>query len=360
MCKIYNSIGSLTTLKTHLDRHKINEFKSLKDVIEFKDSFSYLRQKIISMHENLIEHEQKMLILDLEQLNTTLESQKLQKEKELNDEIDKLKELLKTSTDLLTSTNFQRFIKHLKQLYYRSKIHCKQSNLDSKVKRSIRKLVKLRKEKNNRYQSIILHFDDAVKQSCEHPLTELERKNAILEELSPFIYGALGEQKVVEVLEGLPDEYFLINDFSISFSRPIYHRQDNDYIKSIQIDHILIAPSGVFLIETKNWSEKSLENLSLRSPVKQIKRTSFVLFKILSELSDSDFHLDKHHWGDKKIPLRNLIVLTHSKPKEEFQYVKILTLNELIRYVKYFQPTFSNIETQRITDYLLDILNNSD
>ncbi|QLH48311.1 MAG: NERD domain-containing protein [Bacteroidota bacterium] len=68
------------------------------------------------------------------------------------------------------------------------------------------------------------------------------------------------------------------------------------------MDHILVSPSGIFLIETKNWSEKSLESLSLRSPVQQIRRTSFVLFKLLNnEMSNYHLRLDRHHWGDKNI-----------------------------------------------------------
>ena len=166
----------------------------------------------------------------------------------------------------------------------------------------------------------------------------------------------MGEQKVVKTLEALPDEYFLINDFAVSFSPAIYNIQEKDYIKSIQIDHLLVAPSGIFLIETKNWSEKSLENLSLRSPVKQIKRTSFVLFKLLNnEMSNFHLRLDKHHWGDKKISIKNLIVMTNAKPQEEFQYVKILTLNKLLGYINYFKPTFSINETQRIADFILRI-----
>ena len=136
----------------------------------------------------------------------------------------------------------------------------------------------------------------------------------------------------------------------------IYNRQENDYIKSIQIDHLLVAPSGIFLIETKNWSEKSLKNLSLRSPVQQIKRTNFALFRLLNnEMSNFHLDLDKHHWGDKKISIKNLIVLTNTKPKEEFQYVKILMLNELLSYIYYFKPIFSSIEAQRIAEFLLKI-----
>ena len=60
------------------------------------------------------------------------------------------------------------------------------------------------------------------------PLKELERKKAIIDEVNNFIYGALGEQKVVKELENLSDEYFLINDFCLSFRKPIFNRQEND------------------------------------------------------------------------------------------------------------------------------------
>lgn len=47
--------------------------------------------------------------------------------------------------------------------------------------------------------------------------------------------------------------------------------------------------------------------------------------------------------------------MINTKPKEEFQYVKVLTLNELLGYINYFKPIFSINETQRITDFLLSI-----
>ena len=160
----------------------------------------------------------------------------------------------------------------------------------------------------------------------------------------------------MKTLETLSDEYFLINDFAVSFSPAIYNRQENDYIESVQIDHILVGPSGIFIIETKNWNQKSLDNISLRSPVAQIKRTSFVLYYLLNnESSQNHIGLDMHHWGDRKIPIKNLIVFTNIKPKEEFQYVKILTTHELLGYVNYFDPIFSYDETKRIADTIITI-----
>ncbi|MBI1781200.1 MAG: NERD domain-containing protein, partial [Sphingobacteriales bacterium] len=284
-----------------------------------------------------------------------IQIQKQQSEQRLIDDIDKLKQQLNISTNNAPTNFFQKIIKNLRHRNYKRKIKQKEHNFDIEVKMAISELVGNYQFKSNRYQFIASHVDEAVRQSAQHPLSELERKKTKIDELNSFIYGALKKKKVVRTLEALSDEYFLINDFSVSFAPAIYNRQENDYIKSVQIDHILVAPSGIFLIETKNWSEKSLENLSLRSPVQQIKRANFVLYKLLnSEMSNYRLHLDRHHWGDKKISIRNLIVLMNTKPKEEFQHVKILTLNELLGYVNYFKPIFSNTETQRIAEFLVN------
>ncbi|MBC6491383.1 nuclease-related domain-containing protein [Flavihumibacter stibioxidans] len=355
MCRTYNTIGSLTTLKTHLKNNNIHDFKSLRDVIDFKNSWTTLRQQLIYHHENLIEQEKNMLNMDLQQLETEIETQRQQSEQRLTDEINKLKQQLSISIGYAPTNIFQKLIKNLRHWNYKRKIKHKEHNFDIEVKSSISNLIDNYQVKSNRYQFISSHVNEAIKQSAQYSLLELERKKATIDDLNSFIYGALGEQKVVKILEILSDEYFLINDFAVSFSPAIYNRQENDYIKSVQIDHILVGPSGIFLIETKNWSENSLDNLSLRSPVQQIKRTSFVLFKLLNnEMSKNYLRLDRHHWGDKKISIRNIIVLTNTKPKEEFQFVKILNVNELLGYVNYFKPTFSNTETQRIVEYLVD------
>ena len=171
--------------------------------------------------------------------------------------------------------------------------------------------------------------------------------------LYTLIAGAIGENSVVNELQKLSDNYYLINDFSVEFNPPIYNKNEDDRIYSIQIDHLLICQSGVFLLETKNWSKQSLTNLDLRSPVEQILRTSYALFVLLnSESKYNDISLVDHHWGSKKIPIRNIIVMTYEKPKEEFKYVKVLSLNELNGYIKYFDQIFDETEVKSIFDYL--------
>ncbi|MCR9017514.1 nuclease-related domain-containing protein [Aquiflexum gelatinilyticum] len=339
-----------------MDESNINDFKSLKEVLNFQTSYTALRQQLISYHENLIEQEKNTLDLELQQLSTEIEMQRHLSEQIFKDEIDILKQKLNILKSQSHGNFFQRLTKDFRLWYYKRKIKHKEQSLDSGIYKSISNLLDNFKIKTSRYQFLSSNVDEAIRQSYQYPLSELERKKTRIDELNSFIYGALGEQKVVKALETLSDEYFLINDFTVSFSPAIYNRQENDYINSVQIDHILVAPSGIFLIETKNWSEKSLENLNLRSPVQQIKRASFVLFKLLNnEMSNYHLRLDRHHWGDKKVSIRNLIVLTNTKPKEEFQYVKVLAINELLGYINFFKPIFSNSETRRIADFILRI-----
>lgn len=359
MCKVYNSVGSLRAIKSHLHLHNINEFKSLTDIIAFQKNYFTYQKQITSTHESIIQQEKKTLSTDIPLLDNYITTEKINIERELRKEIYLLEKKMNDLLSLTASNFIQRSIITLRKHFLQKKIRNKESAIGSKIDYSIQDSLKIFTEKTNRYQYIVSHFADAVSQSCLDSLNELERKKRVIEEVNNFIYGALGEQRVVKELENLPDDYFLINDFSLSFGNPIYNRQENYYIKSIQIDHILVSPAGIFLIETKNWSEESLNNMNLWSPVEQIKKANFALFKILSEATSNShqLHLDQHHWGKRKIPIRNLIVLTNLKPKEEFQYVKILTLLELPGYIKYFKPTFSNTDTQAIASFLGTLIN---
>ena len=353
MCKVYNQIGSLTTIKSHLRNYHINDFNSLNELITFQKNYTVTQQQLISNHSILIEQEKATLKSEIAELENFIETSKNENRQKLYLELEELKQRLNNL--LSTQSNIiKTIINYFESNGLKRKIRDIELNFDSKIANSIQystdKLIK----KSNRYNFIVNHFEDAVTQSSFSQLKELERKKMKIEEINTSIYGAIGEQKVSDDLENLPDDYVLINDFTYSFHPPIYYRQENRNIASVQIDHLLVSPAGIFLIETKNWSEHSLNNLNLRSPVEQIRRANFALFKILTDKITS--LLDQHHWGDRKIPIRNLIVLINQKPDEEFQHVKILTLKELRGYVEYFKPCFSEKETQRVSNYLLQFI----
>lgn len=196
------------------------------------------------------------------------------------------------------------------------------------------------------------HYEKVHSKRCASTYRKLDFTKRIIDEQYTLIAGAIGENDVVNELKKLSDNYYLINDFSIRFNPPIYNRKNRDRIFSIQIDHLLLSKSGVFILETKNWSRDSVNDLDLRSPVLQIIRASYALFVFLN--SDSAICLENHHWGSKKIPIRNIIAMTNAKPKEEFQHVKVLSIAELNGYIQYFDDIFTSEECESLFRYLVD------
>jgi hypothetical protein len=53
-----------------------------------------------------------------------------------------------------------------------------------------------------------------------------------------FLKGATGEQAVARIIDDLPDDFCVIHDLATPFGN---------------LDHVVIGPTGVFILETKNW-----------------------------------------------------------------------------------------------------------
>ena len=68
-------------------------------------------------------------------------------------------------------------------------------------------------KKRKRCQYLIANFEEAAIEGGRQALDALDSRKRVIDEISSFIYGAIGEQKVVDELKQLPDDYTLINDF---------------------------------------------------------------------------------------------------------------------------------------------------
>jgi hypothetical protein len=64
--------------------------------------------------------------------------------------------------------------------------------------------------------------------------------------------------------------------------------------------------------------------------------------------------VEEDEWGG----VGNLIVFINSKPKEKFQFVKIVTLIDLVGYLNYFNPVLLKDKTLELAEYLLELNNN--
>lgn len=355
MAEIYREIGSLKELKNELRKNNINDFSSVKElnlfISEYPNEINKIELEQKKIFDNEIIEKSNKLSTETENFNKKLaernESLKLKKIK-LENEYNQLKN---------KPFSFISFFRDkIRQIFIVRKLHKLKNNSQTKLekpyinlKNSLEKLKKEIEDLNTNYEKIL---EERTKKMS----SVLDKKKKVIEDLYPLIAGALGEHKALTELKKLGNEYSIINDVFIEFRKPIFNSQTKDYIYSIQIDHLVISKSGIFVIETKNWSKKSIENLDLFSPVNQIKRSSYALFIIIHKaIENSIIRLKNHHWGNKKIPIKNILLMVGEKPKGEFQFVKVLTLSEVIAYIKYFEPVLNETEVIKISKHINNI-----
>ena len=353
MAIVVGQIEPLKKLKEALKVNGITRFNSIGEINEFTKNYANERKEIPKAIKNYLEEEIINLETNVVERQQAYDDLKAIIQNELHL---KVKQLEETSNQAIEKSNKNFFNKILYYFKIRKLLHKKsklENNLDKITKRKTYKaahdVVKTQKKINNYMEN----KEKIISARCKEVYKELDFTKKVVDELYPLIAGAIGENLVLNEIKKLPDNYYLINDYSTEFNPPIYKRKEDNRIFSIQIDHLLISQAGLFLLETKNWSKQSIQNLDLRSPVEQILRTSYALFVLLnSEKKFSQISLERHHWGSKKIPIRNIIVMTNEKPKEEFKHVKILSHNELNNYIQYFDPFFNEAEVKNIFDYL--------
>lgn len=360
MCQIYNEVGALTYIKNTLKKNKFDDFETLEQIIVFQRNFDKEVANSKLLEENVLRQEVVDLEKEISKLKTQIEQNTELKKQQLDEQIKHLEQDLQNLEQRRLTNFIEKMVFQFKRWLKSRKHRRLKTNYEKIIKKYVRSLQKKLDQTRKRYDILTNEFDKILEKNVNNRIKNLERKKKVFDELIPFVYGAFGEQKVVEVLKKLPDDYYLINDFKVNFKPGLYNKSENYYINSVQMDHILIGPGGVFLIETKNWSEESLDNLNLRSPVEQIRRANYALFRLLNnEIRIMNLRLNFHHWGQKKVSPKNLLVLTNVKPSEEFQFVKVLALNELLSYINFFKPTFTPSEVQQIAEFLLRINNST-
>ncbi|EOR05708.1 nuclease-related domain-containing protein [Acinetobacter genomosp. 15BJ] len=158
---------------------------------------------------------------------------------------------------------------------------------------------------------------------------------------SPYFKGKMGELMVsVHVDKGLGEEYMLLNNVTIPDGAQ----------GTTQIDHILISPYGVFIVETKNytgwifgsarqkqWTQKIYKkSYKFQNPLHQNYKHSKVLEMVLNDVLDPQY-------------LHSVIVFT---PRSEFKTEmpeNVFRGKAWLKYVKSFnEEVISPMKQKRI------------
>jgi len=150
---------------------------------------------------------------------------------------------------------------------------------------------------------------------------------------SAILANAVAERAVIKVLGTLPDEFILINDLHLSYDREIPF--EDSYLKTAQLDHLLIGPTGIYAIETRNWSRTLAADSDEADPVLQVTRASFLCSRILRDA------------GCDQI-VRSVVACEGAPPtRSGGAHVAIMPTARLLAYIQYGPPLMS---VQEIAD----------
>jgi hypothetical protein len=347
MARIIGKIESLKSLKSELEKNGISRFNSVKGINDFLSNYNSERLVILNNASDKLEKEYFERSTNLKQRIQDKSEQIILETKKIDNQIS----VLQTKIDSINAKDahlLKKLISSIRLYFLRNQSNYfvkNKTNLISSIVNDINRNIVNEKHFIKKYET---EKQKLIEKRSKSEIKKIEYTRNFLENSKNLISGAIGENLVVKEIEKLSDDYVLINDFNLSFSRPIFYKKQNQRIYSVQIDHLLISKAGVFVIETKNWSKSSVNTISLRSPIEQIERSNFALYVYISE----NITLDEHHWGEQRIPIRNLIVMINNKPSGQFKNVSVKLLKELNDYIKYFEPVLTDKQFNRIVTEL--------
>lgn len=151
--------------------------------------------------------------------------------------------------------------------------------------------------------------------------------------------GARAELDVIAQLAQLPTNYTVFNDVRLSADRHI--RFNGATLQSAQIDHLVLSPAGVFVIETKRWSTHFAESGRYHDPFDQTQRAAYLCY-------------DQLRRRGGKIRVRSIIACAGRLPSApQDSRIKVLPVAELVGYISWFrQQDLTPDQLLKVRDYL--------
>ena len=157
---------------------------------------------------------------------------------------------------------------------------------------------------------------------------------------NPFHAGARGENKVIEKLSNLNDNFHVLCGVRIELPYwATYNGQKN--LRSAQMDLVVVSTKGVFLIEVKNWSDDYVKNNEKLDPHEQADRAGLVLWIFLKSII-------------KNIRVTNVLLSIQDNLQYNSYYkaVDVSSLEKINGFLEDRQEILSDKEVKKIVDNL--------
>jgi len=155
--------------------------------------------------------------------------------------------------------------------------------------------------------------------------------------------GAEGEEKIAELLSHLDGSYFVIHDVVLP-----------GMVKE-NIDHVVLGPNGIFVLETKNhkgyitcqgdwWTQRKIGRRgtpyfgNIGNPSKQVKRKAVLLNEFIHNHFKVNFYIN------------GIVVFANEKAKLKIinPTVAVLRPQELCSFIQQYRSTSNGIEPEEL------------
>jgi len=156
----------------------------------------------------------------------------------------------------------------------------------------------------------------------------------------PFHAGAKGENKVIDKLSQLSDEYHVLCGVRIELPHFISYNGKKD-LKSAQIDFVVVSKKGVYVIEVKNWSDDFVDQGNYFSPHEQAGRAGRLLWHVL-----------KSWRSNPKVTSVILSIKGNIQYDPKYKVVFVTNINRINDFLENRQDTLSNKEVEKIVNKL--------
>jgi hypothetical protein len=146
--------------------------------------------------------------------------------------------------------------------------------------------------------------------------------------------GAVGEEIIAHRLRALDDGHWVLHDLTLRPGRPVTlfgHRR-----LEAQVDHAVVGPGGVFVIETKRWSRATAQRPDIRDPYEQAATAAqFVRITLRQQGHD--------------VPVRALVAACgHLPPKRSDAWASVVRPDTIARRIAGAEPRLALPEVEGI------------
>ncbi len=144
---------------------------------------------------------------------------------------------------------------------------------------------------------------------------------------NPLLLGAVGEEQVIDALQTLSGDFIVFNDVNVNLGKKVNWKMGRKYVRKAQIDHVVVCRGGLFVIETKNYAQSSMDAAVMggKHPGIQAQRAEFVLWVWL-----------KRSLNVEPPKMKTVVVTTRYLTIPPREFVKILPVSEMAEHLNWY------------------------